>query len=431
MNRTSSFVALLVLGACSPQNAELTSGSFTMFVSNNTSAVSVQDTIDFSKFENTWTIDCRSLETEDFRLEDRLDICNGYGDFTGSRESTDSGPDGVPNTDDDEYDYDSVVHEGWINLDGFKVAHEALEPWRGEAIMTSEGDLQFTFHHRLNGGNDMRFAMVVDPKFTPRTCEQDGEGVKWEPIDGDWVSQWSEQLGSDSFPGSGSSGTLFALNSGAYQFNPTPTEDSEPWYFPDEWSAGFAQARWGPEVMFMRTTRYGLPASYANFEQSEVNLNEETDLFFVNVPEGTAGSESSAYADEMARVQAVADETQAEMELMFPEGTTAPNFKPVAINNGWRVSDGRNAGLDGWGELHYNWIRVDQAADQLELGAEVSGEFQLVFKGVDSGSRLFVQGEFTVDKIKKDHWTVKELAPQKYAENETVLCGENAYASEE
>jgi hypothetical protein len=427
MNRISPLLALFALMGCNPQNAELTSGSYTMFVSKNTSTVISQEKIDFSKFENTWNIDCRILEDQELRLEDPLDICNGYNEFVGSKTRTDVGDDGQEGTEDDVYEYDSVEHEGWVNLDGFQVAHETLAPWRGEAIMTSEGDLHITFHHRLNGGEDMRFGIAVDPKFKPRRCVQTGDTVQWEDIDGDWMAEWSNQLTNELFPGSGSSGTLIPLNSGAYQFNPSPTDEADPWYFPDEWEAGYTQARWGPEIMFLRTGRFGKPFAYSNFEESGSDLNEETDLFYVNLAEGVSGNEVSAYATMMDSVQTIATETNGEVALLYPEGLDVPNYAPVVIDNGWRVSDGRNAGLDGWGELHSNWLRIDQAAADIGVGAPVSGEFRLLYKGIDSGSRLFIEGSFTVDKIKKDTWTVDELAPQKYEENETVLCGEKAY----
>lgn len=430
MYRISPILAVVALFGCNPQNAELTSGSFTMFVSKNTSTVVSQEKIDFSKFERTWNIDCRILSDEELRLPDTLDICNGFNDFAGSNTVT-AGPDGEMGTDDDEVEYNSVDHEGWVNLDGFQVAHETLNPWRGEAVMTSEGDLHLVFHHRLNGGEDMRFAIAVDPTFQPRTCVQTDEAVEWQDVDGNWIEQWSSEIAKDAFPGEGTSGTLIPLNSGAYQFNPNPTEDAEPWYFPDEWAAGYTQARFGPELMFMRTGRYGKPFAYSNFEDNGADLNEETDLFYVNLAEGVSGNDVSQYATMMDGVSQIATESTDEISLFFPEDIEVPNYAPLIVDNGWRVSDGRNAGLDGWGELHYNWLRLDQAGEDIAVGNPVSGEFRLLYKGVDSGSRLFVEGTFTVDKVKRDTWTVDELAPQKYEENETVLCGEKASEGKE
>jgi len=412
MYRTSSLVAIIALAACSPQNAEITSGSYTMFVSKNTSTAIPQEKIDFGKFENSWNIDCRSLADEDTRLPDALDICHGFNDLVGTEDRT-------------------VTHEGWINLDGFQVVHENLNPWRGEAVMTSEGDLHMVFHHRLNGGEDMRFAIAIDPKFRPQICEQTESGVEWKDVDGDWIAKWSEHIGNEDFPGDGSSGTLIPLNSGAYQFNPNPTEDAEPWYFPDEWAAGYSQSRWGPEIMFMRTTRYGKPSAYSSFEQDGTDLNEENDLFYVNIAEGVDGDSVSEYQTMMDSVANIAVETQEEMDWFFDDAMEVPNYYPLVVSNGWRVSDGRNAGLDGWGELHYNWVRLDQDLADVGEGSPVSGEFRLVYKGVDSGSRLFIEGRFNVDKVKGDTWTVNELAPQKYEENETVLCGEPAYTESE
>jgi hypothetical protein len=411
MNRLSSFVAILVLSACSPQNAELTSGSYTMFLSKNTSTVVSQGKVDLDNFENTWNIDCRNLADEDLRLSDPLDVCHGFNDLVGTADR-------------------SVNHEGWVNLDAFHVVHETLDPWRGEAIMTSEGDLQLIFHNRLNGGQDMRFAIVVDPNFRPRVCEQTDDGVVWADVDGDWMANWSNQLGHENFPGEGDSGTLIPLNSGAYQFNPNPTSDSEPWYFPDEWAAGYSQARWASEIMYMRTTRYGKPSAYSSFEDDEADLNEETDLFYISLEEGVDGDSVPAYDEMMGTVALIATQSEEEMGWFYPDSVESANHSPIVIDNGWRVSDGRNAGLDGWGELHYNWVRLDQAAADIGVGAPVSGEFRLFYKGVDSGSRMVIEGQFNVDSIHKDTWSVEELAPQKYEENQTVLCGEPAYSEQ-
>ena len=413
MYRTSPLLAIIALAACNPQNAELTSGSYTMFISKNTSTVISQKKVDLDKFENQWNIDCRTLADEELRLPDALDICNGFNDLVGTADRT-------------------VSHEGWINLDGFHVVHENLNPWRGEAVMTSENDLHLVFHHRLNSGEDMRFAIAVDPFFKPRICEQTEDGgVAWSDIDGDWMAKWSEQIGDENFAGEGTSGTLIPLNSGAYQFNPNPTEDAEPWYFPDEWAAGYSQGRWGPEIMVMRTTRYGKPSAYSSFEEDGADLNEDRDLFYVNIAEGVEGSNVTEYQEMLDGVRQISNETQEEFTWFFPEGLEPPNYSPFVVDNGWRVSDGRNAGLDGWGELHYNWVRLDQAGADIGIGSPVSGEFRLLYKGVDSGSRLLIEGRFNVEKVKKDTWTVDELLPQKYEENQTVLCGEDEFSAEE
>lgn len=54
-----------------------------------------------------------------------------------------------------------------------------------------------------------------------------------------------------------------------------------------------------------------------------------------------------------------------------------------------------------------------------------------MFDGLDSQSRVFLNGSFTVDKIKKDAWGLQDLRADKYAEYGTLLCGEPAVPPEE
>jgi hypothetical protein len=102
-------------------------------------------------------------------------------------------------------------------------------------------------------------------------------------------------------------------------------------------------------------------------------------------------------------------------------------YRPLVHNNDWRAPDGRAAGLDSWVGLHYTWVRLDQQPDEVVVGGAVSGEFQMLFDGAESQSRLLVRGEFTIDKVKADKWTTQVVAEEKFKENETYLCGEPAW----
>jgi hypothetical protein len=86
-------------------------------------------------------------------------------------------------------DVNSAEYISWIKDDVYFLNQGAIEPWRSEGIITSEGDLQVTVHHDLGAGADFRFAFVVDPNFRPSVCIQEGQSCyTGEDGDGDgWV----------------------------------------------------------------------------------------------------------------------------------------------------------------------------------------------------------------------------------------------------
>lgn len=392
VRRASLSLLLLVVSGCAPQNAELTSGEFAVFLSHQTSLTVQHGTADLTATSGHWAVDCRELAEGSERLEGSLDVC-----------SEDAWP---------------PVHEAWLSRDAYHVQTEALDPWRGEAILTSEGDLQVTFHHQVTGGDDMRFAFVIDPAFQPRTCVQDasGEGTSYQDVDGDWLSSWSDPSYTTLDDTGTIGGTLFLLNARSYQFDPADLEDV--WSLPLQWQAGFADARFGDENFVMRSTRYGEPSFYTSYESEEASEPSRDDLFYVTLPEESDASTQQGFIDLCDHVNGVADEVEAELGLVgYP-------VKPVVHCNGWRPTDGRPSGLDAWVELHYNWVRIDQDPSTIAVGEPVSGEFSLVFDGEQTQSRLFVHGAFTVDKVKKDHWVTDDIESIKLEENGTILCGE-------
>lgn len=395
-------VGALASAACSPQNAEITSGTYTAFLSDSTSLVVIEDKVRIGEGGEYTRVDCRQLEDEDDLLADRNpDLCSVTDDA------------GVPVW--------PMEHELWANRDGFHVWTVDLEPWRGEAIMTMEDDLQLTFHQRIPGGEDFRFAFVIDPFFQPTRCVQDENGnVQREEIDGNWLDNWSADVGSEFFSGSGTDGYLYFLNSGAYQFNPYDT--SEFWSLPERWRAGYARGRFGPEDLFTRKTRYGLPSAYSAFELDDYVEPAPADMFYTNMEPGTDPTTSSGFQSQINRVRDVAGEIRSEFEgLGAPEGAV---LQPLVHTNEWRAPDGRAAGLDGWVALEYNWVRLDQDPATLAPGQPVSGEMMLVFDADLSQSRIVVRAEFSVEKIAKDRWTTDRIDLQKLEENETNLCGE-------
>ncbi len=410
-----SFLAPLVLfvaAGCTPNNATITSGEYTAFLSYNTSRSLQKNNEDWtSQFEKDLIIDCRDLEddvepVEGSDSEEALAACRDF-----------------PND-----------HEQWLTFDAFHVVSGPLDPWRGEAVLTAEGDLQITFHNRLPDDQDFRFAFIVDPQFQPTECRQDenGDPVLRDVNNGDWVENWTNDVGGE--------GSMFYLNAGAYQFNPSNTDDV--WIFPNEWSAGFGVAKFSEEDVYARSVRYGSPAAYAGYELDESGISGR-DLFYAGLEEGTDPATDPSYQElieEVAGGDSNVPEEKAECSELDATGISREvecefaNFG-VEIDtrvhtNEWRLPDGSEAGLDGWVELHYNWVHFDQTREELAIGEAASGEFHLLLDAVESQSRVLVKGTFDVEKIRKDHAAVQDLTADKLEEYGTEFCGQPAPTSD-
>jgi hypothetical protein len=423
MHRALVLTASLLTTACAPQNASLT-GDFTAFLADSSSITLQRESLKLDQFERYHTVDCRNFatarndtENEELRLDDRLLICAGDEDENGVR----IGPDDWP-----------PEHETWLANDGYVVVGEELNPWRSEAIITSEGDVQLGFHHRLPGGEDFRFAIAIDPSFQPRECVENeaGDGVEYREVDGDWVGNWSEDVAEEG-------GRLFYFNAAAYQFNPSnlpSAANPSPnlWFLPNEWLAGHGRGRFGDDDFRLRATRYAMPASYYANDAAELSGDSATvqrrDLFYCD----WAGEEldpdytnfDACVANQAESVELVADEVLAEYtKVGLPvDAAGVPSLRPRVHDNAWRTPDGNAIGLDGWAEFHYSWIRFDEGSE-LRTGGSASGEFLLVFDAFDSPSRFFIRGNFEVKRFKRDTWTTKYLPPIKFEEAGTTECG--------
>lgn len=291
--------------------------------------------------------------------------------------------------------------------------------------MTSEGGLQITFHHRLNMAQDFRFSFVLDPEFQPKQCEQSpgGDGTMEVELDGDWIEGWSTDLetlaDADELPPNleqyrshYEGGALYYLNSGAYQFNPSNTE--EYWSFPREWRAGYAAGKFAEELIHARPPRYGDPNIYSLIESEEASNPTREQLWYCDMD---AGADASAdQCGDIANGNNVADEIETEMSVVEHE------YRPLVHGNEWRMPDGSPDGVDGWTEMHYNWVILDEGFTA-EEGGGGSGVFSLVFDGDESSSRVFVSGEFFIEEITQDIWVAEDLHAIKTLENETQLCG--------
>ena len=454
MHRSS--IVLLVLAACTPNNAVLTSGSYIAFEDDGSSLSLAKGQLDPNDYgaDNYWNMDCREFATP----EDEAALRIGCDDDDDAECATDPSPIDIcgPNKWPPEF-------EEWAQQAGYRVVTEQLDPWRGEALITSEGDLQIAFHHRIPGGADSRFVVSIDPDFAPTTCvardggfdlvshdvgdlpvkDSDNNGMP----DGGWIERWS--YGTDEHPQGLAyiaslddddpyraafdhfepflDGKLFLLNSGGFQLNPSDVEDF--WFFPDYWQAGAAQGRFVEENLTSRGPRYGEPWVY-NFvdvvgtSTTNIQANED-DIWHCNLAAGEDPEQNPCLIAQDEEVQATARGIQQELGFMMsPDGDPDNrkfDYAPIAHTNFWRESDGRASGFDGWSELHYNYVVFSKDSD-LSVGGSAKGAFSFVFDATESTSRVFVKGSFEIDKIKKDHWVTKELEEQKQLENGVTLC---------
>jgi hypothetical protein len=427
-------LATFALVACAPQSAVLKNGSYAAFLSDDTSLSLAKEVVKVDKYPWTFNIDCREFddaknkeETDALRLPDYLDICGK----------------GWPQSDrrqDDEGKKDHPDHEQWITQGAYQVVGENLEPWRGEAVITAEGDFQIGFHHHLPGKGDFRFAFVVDPDFQPTECVQDGNKTVEEDVDGPWIENWSteysafldglddDQLTAYAHTVNYADGQMFFLNARSYQIDPRSTDAF--WSLPEEWEAGFAAGKFAEEAFHSRATRYGEPYVF-NFADLDLGfVTEARDLWFCDsggeedvTTSGclAQGDGFTSHEDIVDNAYKVVDQISKEMARINPEEVEVLDYRPVPHTNAWRPTDGVPVGIDGWVTLHPSFV-VFSKDSNLEEGGSAKGAFTLMLDGDDSQSRFVIKGEFEVEKIKRDRWVTEDLRATKLEENGTKLC---------
>lgn len=415
-------LALLFTAGCAPQTAILTEGQYWAFLSEATSFSLKADKVAHEDWPESdrWNVDCRKFknkkEREALQLPDRLKVCDS----------------GEVATD----------YERWLSQSAWHVVQESLDPWRGEAVITGEGDFQVTFHHQLPGGEDFRFAFVVDPNFQPTQCEANANGkLEAVPLDGDWLAGWTEDLRAlgelEELPErfkilepfiDDPDARLFYLNARGFQFNPGKQDDL--WTIPLEWRAGFSAAKFAAEKFHSRAPRWGEPALYDFYEEQGLAPEfNPADLFFCDVPAGTDPADNQCLQNKASYVRSMADAIAQDLFLVGiasdgveeKGGVGEPLYQPMVHDNFWREPDGFPGGLDAWVELHYNYVVI---SGPIEKGGSVTGAFSLLLDGDDSNSRILLQGRFEAPKIKEDRWTTVDIRAKKHEENGTFRCSQ-------
>jgi hypothetical protein len=370
MRNSSSLLPLILLIGCAPQHAELT-GSYTAWLAASSSATVDEEELDLSTSE---LFNCSGTEVKGFDEFD-TSVCAEFA------------PEWFNWLDDDAY---------------YVLKGDLAESWRSEAIITSERDLQVTFHVDLGDGQDFRVAWVIDPDFQPTRCTQDEAGTTvLELWDGeDWVDKWAEDEDAAS---------IYYLNAGAYQLNPYDSDDY--WVLPQEWLAGFGKAKFAAEEFNSRPTDFGMyEAGYTNGFYVELDPNDP-DMDAYNALLADVQESAEIWTEELAGSDA----------LGLGYGDDAYSMK--VEDNSWRPVDQSSAGLDSWVQLESSWVTFDQDPDQIEAGDPTSGTFQILFKGAESGSWVLVNGTFDIPQVFEDRWGYTDLMEEKRLENETPECG--------
>jgi hypothetical protein len=486
MRKPQHLVALaLLLGACAPQSAELVSGEFVAFVAESNSQTLSQERIDLEAFDDYVQVDCRYFGADEaigeaLRLEDRVPMCGAgddgsesvflvdsdgaaddeFGSLLPDVYDTDDDNDGVP----DDLDCDDAdpgvgecdgdgdgfwppASELWMKYDGWHIVSEDLDPWRGEGIVTHEGDLQVTFHHKLPGGADFSFQFAIDRFFQPVECAFDAEKneVVRAAYDGDWIDGWStdlERIASlrddevafapfahldDYLDG----GRLFYLNARGYQVNPDENDDR--WFIPEQWAAGAAQGKFGEELVADRGQLYNEPYLTDLFAGQGVDEGAfggiggvfSQYLWYCDLQPGEDVSTNACMQALTENVDEDVLRSASNLDLVFaggdPEAEPMFNFSPIRHDNAWRVVDGTPDGFDGWAESYSSYVVFSEDSD-LRIGGFAKGAFTLFLVGQDSNTTTIIKGEFNIPKLKADNWVPDDLREQKREESGLEFC---------
>jgi hypothetical protein len=351
---------------------------------------------------------------------------------------------------------EALNKNSWIVEDGFYGLSGEMDPWRSEALINSEGDLQLTVHVELEEADgadaqDFRFHFSIDPNFAPDVCleNEDGDTVREFQDGSNWIHEWSEDEDGNQ---------IFYLNAGAFQIDPNDAENS--WYLSDDMVSGYGFSKYAEEEFSSEPTAYGhynpADSSGLKWGSDALGFGDLTGGFLGVSSVGHAGEVSEAgnfgYVDWYEQYTANFDQLcstvlgaacenydddgviswQEEMTTVLGAVTDSntnglldegeARFEHKIETNMWRPIDGTVSGLDGWMEVHSSWIRL-QTGQTVAPGEKVKGDYQIFYSGQESGSRLLVRGEFEITELDMDRWGYDLLEDVKREENGTPYCG--------
>jgi hypothetical protein len=428
------FPIVALLAGCTPQDGEVTA-NYAVYLaaasSQNLTRMERQGTDVAAQAEKLGLepIDCRDLTltyTEPEEIEAaRLDGVNYAADCC-------EGGDGE--------ECDGIQQPkwfGWMDDYAYYVREGKVDPYRVEAVITTEGDLQLTVHMDVPGFGDFRFGWVVDPDFQPTECVDGAEGAELVNDQGDWLTVWND----------GAEGQLWHLNAGAFQIN--PSNQAVGWYFDQDWAAGTSFARFADEEFYSHPIDYAdelyRPFHVDWYADSTCSNGADDDLDLLeddadpdcanNGFEGASIPESRGISDDASERY---ETWRSNVATYFAEDVDdlskfGKSDFPLAMqfennNNAERPVDGTSAGLDGWLGVSPSWVRIDNpgAIQTGRLDAPITGEFQIYLEGVAAASKLLVGGSFSIDNVREDVWGYEKgtMEALKAEENNTPACGE-------
>jgi hypothetical protein len=391
--------------------------------------------VGFKEGDNTIGGDCPRLNSEkNFDPDDGacdgafLDSCNAE-DMAGFDDECDK----LHKAGD--FTSNGIEFNDWITDDGYYGLAGDIQPWRSEALITAEGDLQLTVHIEIPGreiedgpdkeNQDFRFTFSIDPEFAPVDCLEDENQEAYIAFrDGsNWVDEWSED--EDGF-------RIFYLNSGAYQVNPSNSDNS--WYLSDDMLSGFGIAKFAAEEAFARPTDYGHydlegvgPSFLAVEDHENPDLSGYDAKFAALCEQVGATCEGVEYdndpdtlnwTDEMVEVMRAVKKVGKDDD---GDPIYEPRFEYKVEKNDWRPIDSSISGLDGWMGVQSSWVRLE-VGQTIAEGESVKGDFQVLFEGAEGGSRVLIRGDFKVDELGFDRWGYEILEDAKREENKTPYC---------
>jgi hypothetical protein len=411
---------LALLTGCAPQDAEVTAHWFTWLAASSSPTVA-EGKLDDTFASSATAIECsgRGWDAD----EEQFDV--GYigpgsmlapaSDYIGgSCDPEDSGCDSTELSTQCEPIGD-LEYFTFVQEDGYYALSGAADPYRTEAYINSENDFQLTVHHALDNKEDFRFHFTIAPDFAPVDCVEDAPGSPTiEYIDGSpWVDEWSST--EDGYQ-------IYYINAGSYQLNPSDTDDY--WFLTTDWSSGYGSAKFAAEEFS------SIPGAYGDYDHIELYENGTYPPLMANTSHFLAVSDrenpdQAAYDEYADALQAQSDIWATEMSETLNANVGDWNFTHKIESNEWRDIDLSNAGIDGWMEMHASWVRV-KGTPTFELGTAVEGDFQLIYQGLESGSRLIVKGTFKVESLREDPWGYPFLEDEKRGDNKTAFCGGTA-----
>jgi hypothetical protein len=392
-------LALSLIG-CAPQDAEVTAHWFTWLAANSSPSID-ENSID-SMLEEATAFECsgRGWDRDEEEWE------NGYIGPGNELLTAATYIGGDCDPDDESCDADALEAEcddvnnayfhTYLQEDGYYAMQGSVEPYRTEAYLNSENDFQLTVHQRLGGGEDFRFHFTIAPDFAPVECiDEDGTTVARYVDDAEWVNQWSDT--EDGY-------SIYYLNAGAYQRNPSDTDDY--WYLINDWNSGYGSAKFSSDEFA------SLPGEYGDYDHLEAYESGARETLFANSGHFLAVGDRSAlddasiadtYAAYSDTLTGLAEGWGEEMSNIAGASSDDGNFTYTekVEDNQWRPIDTGISGLDGWMEVHHSWVRIKDGAS-FELGSAIEGDFQILMGGIDSGSRMVVIGSFKVESLRDD-----------------------------